>query len=321
VWSEEQKGLLLHYGIALDKIKDAYRHVKTLPVILLDRFAPWGDQGAVIAQVTSACTPSKAPQRVNSASKSLTRSLSMFSVGTSRWSATVTNSSSESVRILVSGYPWDPETRCVCQILRVLIQRNMTVPIKVVFSLDDDVEPHLRSADYLLTVLTTGLLQDKTFAEILLTVEQSRKDEPIELRPVLADNRFAFPTPEFYARLTAEKGAMGQCLGESFKRMLNIVAPSFAPHSSLAVMHAQVTELCKRMGQCNQSMRQYAVDFTKVTFDSEGHSGVYDLSHERDQDLPKVVNQDELPASSSEPAPSGSPIDAGSFRYFRFIEL
>merc|ERR1719161_1901429 len=76
-------------------------------------------------------------------------------------------------QVLITGSIGDAEARCTMEVFRIMVQTKL----KVVTSLADDRETalsHLTATDHLAVVLTRGLLQDHSFAEVILTVEQMR---------------------------------------------------------------------------------------------------------------------------------------------------
>merc|ERR1719174_2190741 len=126
----------------------------------------------------------------------------------------------------------------------------MNVSVAVAHSAEE-VEPHLATADYLVAVLTKGLLQDAAFASVLVTFESRRVDQPVDIVTVLADNNFAFPSPEFYATLEDE-GEKGRQLAAALRRVINILALTFSPAGSIGIMSTQVSEICRRFRLCKQ---------------------------------------------------------------------
>jgi hypothetical protein len=235
IWSEQQKYTLGQYGIELERIKDAFRLLVMQeqavagsthfisPQITLDRFAPMTTQDRVIMQ---AAERTKTPGMMNFSSEV-------------KVSSAVT-----SARIVVAGSAQDAESRCTCEVFREMVQAHLKVIVVTAHS-PDDAPPHLRTAEYLVVLLSKGLLQDSVFIEVLLTCETMRKAEPMDIVTVLADGYFHFPSPDFYSSLEGQ-GAEGALVATSFRRMLNILALPLSPAGSIGIMTTQVSEICRR---------------------------------------------------------------------------
>ena len=167
-------------------------------------------------------------------------------------------------QIVIAGNTGDPEALCICEVLREMVQWRMQVVVEVVHSALD-CALHISSVDYLLVVLTKGLLRDPEFARALLVLREAPgQAQPPEIVTVLADNAFDFPGEELFERLEQEGlggvtstvssssravGAPrreGARLAEEFKALLNILALGFSPHGSAAIMATQVDEICRR---------------------------------------------------------------------------
>jgi len=224
----------LQFGIELSMIKDAYREMVKLPAIELQRFAPIAEQDSIIMAVADRC--------------GLTRKMAAVCYGSE------SSNSSLEARIVVAGCSWDAETRCTCEVLRSMVQANMNVTTAVAHT-PTDAKTHLASADYFLPVLTKGLLQDAGFASVLLSFEQSRLEQPVDIVTVLADSNFAFPSPEFYQDLEG-KGDEGPRLATAFRRMINILALPFSPAGSIGIMNTQVGEIGRRFRLCREPQKK-----------------------------------------------------------------
>ena len=108
-------------------------------------------------------------------------------------------------QIVIAGNTEDPEAMSVCEVVREMVQVRMQVVVEVVHSILESAM-NLQSADYLLVVLTKGLLRCEAFAQVLLAFREApnREDEPVDIVTVLADTAFDFPGPELYDRLARE---------------------------------------------------------------------------------------------------------------------
>ena len=170
-----------------------------------------------------------------------------------------TSTQTEAVRIVMTGCEKSAETRTICQLLLMMIMKTTRCAVEVNLT-SEAIEPNLQSMDYFAVVLTQGLLQDPTFADLLFKVESMRKTAQVELRPILADPTFAFPGPEYYAELTAQKTQKGDTLVLAYRRMLNVIALGFNPMGSTGIMGTQVGEIIRRMKKTNDAATTYTVD-------------------------------------------------------------
>ena len=72
-------------------------------------------------------------------------------------------------------------------------------------------------------------------------------------RPILADTKFAFPSPDFYAKLEG-KGRQGTILAAGFQRLLTVIAVPFSPHGSKIIMQNQVVQICSRLWKSEEQL-------------------------------------------------------------------
>ena len=94
--------------------------------------------------------------------------------------------------------------------------------------------------------------------------------QQVEMRPILADPTFAFPGPEYYAELTAQKTNKGDTLVLAYRRMLNVIAVGFNPMGSTGIMGAQVGEIISRMRKTNDPATIYIVDAMPIDHSGPG---------------------------------------------------
>ena len=124
----------------------------------------------------------------------------------------------------------------------------MGVVTKVVHN-KSDAPANFATCDYMVCLLTRGVLADTQFAEVLLSFEQARQAEPVDIVTVMADQNFAFPPPEFYTNMEGQ-GAKGLATATGYRRMLNILALPFSAAASWGIMTTQSTEICRRFRKC-----------------------------------------------------------------------
>ena len=114
-------------------------------------------------------------------------------------------------QIVIAGNTEDPEAMCICEGVREMVQVRVQVVVEVVHSTLESAM-RLQSVDYLLVVLTKGLLRCEAFAQVLLAFrEANREGAPVDyIVTVLADTAFGFPGPDLFDRLGQEgAGARG----------------------------------------------------------------------------------------------------------------
>jgi len=233
LWSEEQQCLLGQYGIKIEMIQSAYAHLLTLATIPLKRCRDFAQQEGVIAEVASAC-------------------------GLRNTGATnvATTTATHNCRIIVAGASLDAESCCTCEVMAIMLQTMTHVAANAVHCVED-AEAHLATAEYIVTMLSKGLLQDHQFVSVLTMVEAKRRIDPMEIVTVLADSDFGFPDPAFYERLEKD-GALE--VAACFKRMLRVLAVPFSPNGSWAIMSTQVGEISRRMKRCEDPIQEYQVE-------------------------------------------------------------
>lgn len=185
-------------------------------------------------------------------------------------------------QIVIAGNTTEPEAMCICEVLREMVQVRTQVVTDVVHSRVES-GTHLHSADYLLVVLTKGLLRDPGFAQVLLAfMEAPGRARPPEIVTVLADTAFDFPGPELFERLEKEgleEGTSGRMalglregarLALAFKELLNVLALGLSPHGSAAILATQVDEMCRRFRKYAEgSPRDAPVPWRSSTLSSE----------------------------------------------------
>jgi len=265
LWSEQQKLQLCQYGIGLPCIQTAYRRLATLPSIELNRFSPVKQQEAAIKDLIQRCQTGGGSGMFSTMSNMST--VSSMKKAVDRLCVSEEDEETMPARIIIAGCVWDAETRCSCEVLRNFIQVKTQVVTKVVYSAED-AQPFVGYTQYLLAVLTKGVLQDDKFAAVLVLFSIARQKEPVDIVTVLADTSFSFPAPDFYTDIE-KKGDRGMHLATSFRKMLNILALPFSPHGSSGIMTTQATEICRRFRLSEQhEMITYQVTDAEVYLDS-----------------------------------------------------
>jgi hypothetical protein len=241
VWSAEQKQLLAFYHIDITHIGNAYGKLAALPFITLDRTAPMREQMCCFSSIGQQCQ----------LAKSLGSRLSSLSSTSGQMG--YNSSLRTGARIIIAGCQGDMEANCLCEVMRGLIRKN-TLAMTVIATSAEDIRDDCETADYFIAVLTKGLLQDLTFGEIVVELK-TRQEQPIIMRPVLADTTFEFPGAEWYVRLARHRADFS----EGVKKLLKDIAPPFSPHGSLNLMRSQISEVCKRLLLVHEAAKVYAI--------------------------------------------------------------
>ncbi|CAE8604277.1 unnamed protein product, partial [Polarella glacialis] len=219
VWTEEQKHTLMNFGISMDMIKEAYRHILQLPMLTMPRMGSVEEQESVVVEMLNSC---KLPKKAFS-QKAM---------------------ASQKPRILVTGAVADAEAMSACNVMQILLQRETQEETKVVRSA---AEAHQWSGNavYIVVLFSKGLLRVPAFAEILLAIVESSN---VEIVTVSADTGFEFPGPDFYKELEAnglrEPGLgkeTGLRLSKAYRALLSVLALPLSPLGSEGLLTKQVS--------------------------------------------------------------------------------
>jgi len=275
-WSQQQIFQIGQYGVVVPMIKQAYKNMLAKESLKLNRFLPFPQQEAIVGKVVDLCKLSRKGALNIGKTGSFDRQVS-----------------DEPGRILISGCTHDAEAVCAFELLRKMTQFNLQCQVRNALT-PDDLLRHLPTTDYFVIVLTKGLLQDTNFGLILLKTELLREAEPVEIVTVLADNNFAFPSPEFFDEIEKANPASsadlqyhyGQVLARAFRRMLNILALPFTPSGSWVIMQTQVREINVRFKKCFQDNR-----FERQTSgEKKSGPGLYKVSKDAIYNFPSVIS-------------------------------
>ncbi|CAE8646997.1 unnamed protein product [Polarella glacialis] len=263
-WTEQQKHTLASFGIDMDMVKEAYRHLQAIPCFTMPRFGSEKQQASSVLEIVNCC---RLPKKAFSSS------------------AGSGSSSANRPRILITGAMADAEALSVCQTFQILVQRNMQVQAAVVRSLEE-MENALPFASYVVVLFSRGMLRDPNFALILLSANSlsgSASERKPELVTVSADAGFEFPGPEFYRELelqglglsdAAGSGPLGAEAGpelaQAYRSLLSVLALPLTPLGSIGLLEKQVSEICRRFRRYRDSATGLAMD---QAADHTGHTG------------------------------------------------
>lgn len=214
--------ILIFAQNALDPaiVEECYRQLPPVHTLDFDAFADPSKQQSVVTQILQ--TSYKASAAYREKSRSLILDLTPD--------------------VLVLGSLGSSEGRMTCQVLRDMVMERTRKHAWLVSSVKDALQA-ARTAQYLLVVLTAGLLRDENFLAVLKALDTAFGDERLEIVSALADQNFEFASASYYQELT-DRGE--DLLVQSVRRVVNILALPFSPQTSIKVMNAQADEICRR---------------------------------------------------------------------------
>eukprot|EP00931_Biecheleriopsis_adriatica_P056953 TRINITY_DN33782_c0_g1_i1.p1 TRINITY_DN33782_c0_g1~~TRINITY_DN33782_c0_g1_i1.p1 ORF type:complete len:1737 (-),score=245.39 TRINITY_DN33782_c0_g1_i1:121-5331(-) len=226
LWSEEQKHTLMSFGISVEMIKDAYRHVVKLPSLTMPRFGSPEDQERVVTQMIKLCSlPNRAFTR--------------------------RAESTASAPIIMTGSVNDAEALSTLYVVQAFMQKITQQECRAIKDATA-AEQALDSAVYLLVLFSKGMLRDQNFAQVLLTVMEGSELD-VEIVTVSADTGFVFPGPEFYKELEMEGlgvpglgPEVGDRLSKAYRSLLSVLALPLSPLGSEGLIEKQLTEISRR---------------------------------------------------------------------------
>ncbi|CAE7719584.1 unnamed protein product [Symbiodinium pilosum] len=143
--------------------------------------------------------------------------------------------------IVVLGSCSSSEGKFTCQVLADMVIQRIAKRAVVACSVDKALVAGA-TAQYMLVVLSAGLLGDDAFLAMLEAMDTAFA-ERLEIVSAMADQNFEFPSAQYFQSLV-NNGK--QDLEQSVRRVVNILALPFNPQVSSKVMGAQADELCRR---------------------------------------------------------------------------
>lgn len=257
VWTEEMQATLVSFGITMELIKEAYRHLRTLPYMEMSRFASFEEQEATVLEMMSRC---KLPRNF----------------------LTEQSKASETASIVITGNVSDAEALSTCRVIQMIVQKDMQLEVQVVRNEEEAwrARPHCQ---YLIVVLHKGILENPKFAQILMIMKDfTPNDAPMtkvmsstsatmdliesmgktggypknETFTVNSDITFQFPNLEFYTKIEQEGLGLphlglgpdeGPKLRECYFSMMKVLALPLTSHGSKTLIEQQVMDLTMRM--------------------------------------------------------------------------
>ena len=147
-------------------VKDAYRQLKAFHVAIpFPRFGSAAEKHSVIKQVVTSC---KVPMLHGAISGGAI-------VGDHR--------DVSQARVNILGHSGDPESLCICEVLCEMMQGHLCDVVKILRPALESLEQiaeHLRTVNYLVIVLTKGLLYEDHFRKVLLMTADLPEDHTLQ---------------------------------------------------------------------------------------------------------------------------------------------
>ncbi len=227
-WSPPEIKCLCGLGITIEKIRESYTALRSLPTMMFDRAQGEAAQEANFSLMFQAC-------RGLAFASSLAMKLTSFSIGKKQ---TVVGGIGG---IAIVGDTHNVETITVCYVLRIMLQKRMRVAIDVIGETLQQTEQKLSVANHLLVVLTKGCLKAQSVA---MCVVKSLAYSELTTLPVNADKTFEFPGEDFWNALNVNfPGIDNKDLVTAYKSMLKLIAIILSPHASERILDAEVLQM------------------------------------------------------------------------------
>ncbi|CAE8616377.1 unnamed protein product [Polarella glacialis] len=244
-WTDDQKATLVTFGISMDMILDAYKFLQELPSLSMNTMGTLSEKEDTCITLLDKCHLQKRAFAIKS-------------------------KDGEAARILVAGNSGDSETLSICMTVQLMVQSELQCQVVTVRSAEE-AKPHLDSADFLLVLFTKGLLEDPSFARLMLAVA-SRGLEYVTLN---ADAAFQFPTFDFFNTIESEglpglPRELGPTLSRVYRGLMTILALPLSPMGSEGILKKQVGEVGLRFIDKKKEIRRSANKLSKAaTTDDE----------------------------------------------------
>jgi len=244
LWSEQQQATLASTGLTLDLIVDAYTALMDLPLIHLSRKGARTDAHyAAVREILGQC-------------KGLSRQvLSRLTTAPQRSGSF----SSLHNAIYLIGDLSSPEPSCCCRVIQTMLQSSLQEMVHIINPAQAVMDlgwlaKELEGAKVILVVLTTGVLQEPTFAGTMSSCPGSKHGV---LVPIKADESFAYPDPIFWENLEAGKIFSAEILAAmqtdyarvktTYTILFNVLALKFTSHGSAHILATEILVLKDRM--------------------------------------------------------------------------
>lgn len=277
LWSPVQYMQLLDLGVDVNDIVAAYQHLQALhaaEVVAYDirriSVAVGKCKGLTLKTDSHGATLMR---RISSSGRSSGRASDRSSRRISTSSAALqgvfdaVTSSERDTPIVILGDPDDAEGTYAAEILQIFLQMQMCVSVTI--ASPNDVSA---IADYLVVLLTKGVLSSAVFAWTLVSLLRNGM-APV---PLVTDTGFVFPDARFWEDFEARKVfgreqpgydqidqvGFGE-VGRAYRSLFSILLVRFSAHGSKGVIDTEVAELVARI----RNLKSFAVSTdAQITF-------------------------------------------------------
>jgi hypothetical protein len=250
-WTHHQIAELGAYGVATEDIEAAFRFVKEQELLKMDFTTIFEEQDATINQLAQRCTTLRGRSlirnvmdctgRLGDSSGVLRKAMSTVFKSNSK-----TLSNQDNIPIFIVGNLHEQEPLFACRLLQRMLQFHMQRDLRICTDPEQIRVNRVDVPQYLLVVLTRGILESDGFPEKL------RAAEGMDIVSILADTQFEFPTPSFYLRLI--KGKLGldsrvppkQIFGD-YKALFNKLTIGFSVGGNLNILRTEIEAVLSRL--------------------------------------------------------------------------
>ncbi|CAJ1424611.1 unnamed protein product [Effrenium voratum] len=226
-WSEEQQDSLSSYGLRMDYVKEALRHIRSFAPCTVNRKDTLTNQQAMILKLAEPLQPKWTNAR------DLTKIAVRLSGGL--FSSKLFTDVSDA-RILICSCQ-EPEVISASLVLQMLVQSQLQQLVHFVRFPSEIQQAKLSS--HALVILSKGAFLDATFADCVVLLQEQVLVVPIN------DGTCQFPSSK---ELTSMGDIQGEKAVAAFRNLLKIIALPLTPTARMDIVHKQVSLICHRLG-------------------------------------------------------------------------
>ena len=255
-WTVTEIKSLADLGITVEMIRRSYVVLRSLPLMLFNRNGSEADQEASFSLIFGSCRGMGFAGTKSNYWWS--HKLSFLRSSVRRPTAQAEASSLGSDGIAIVADMRVAETRTVCYVLRIMLQKQMHAMINVVGEAPQQSVEELSAAKNLLVVLTRDCLVAPSIAKCLL---KSIEYTQLLVIPVNADKTFEFPGADFWVTLKTRWGNFNSLDFQgvnfdsisfdsvliAYQSMLMLLALTFSPYASQIILEAEILQMVNRL--------------------------------------------------------------------------
>eukprot|EP00929_Paragymnodinium_shiwhaense_P070046 TRINITY_DN3541_c0_g2_i1.p1 TRINITY_DN3541_c0_g2~~TRINITY_DN3541_c0_g2_i1.p1 ORF type:complete len:1862 (-),score=327.36 TRINITY_DN3541_c0_g2_i1:181-5766(-) len=236
-WDEQQRAELVMLQMEPMDIRMAYEWLNTLPAISLARPVTVREEHRVIKEILASC-------------KQLRRRPLSYLQSSTDGEA---ESGPAEVLILAEGDD-NVEAACTCQVVIFYLQRHLAISVRYAWETGDALEELLGQANYVIALLTRGVLRSPKFASQIVTAVNNTE---VEILPLVADCGFGFPAGDYWEQLLAGKvldpdhpDLQPHKLSDvavAYRLTLGVIAMKFTEYGSDIIQKAEIAQIARRL--------------------------------------------------------------------------